>query len=720
VAVYLSLFTYAFAAYDSRWLFRLTAHHLDTRMFATVFGGGGEKLLSSKSAPPPRPKPPRPKSPAARDSSPLSIDRLTTAIDSSSIRSKLNAKLFGPGSPALPNGAPASNIGSMVEQTVLRWVPPKKSLVSFFSSKPLTNVRDELGVEYDSEDAVSEAAESDDEQLDENELAPQHSDPSSYAWAILRLALVKQLIFRLQQFLSLCGQESCDLAANAPRIDAIMKVLALWEISLAEDVRNVPGGCPPGFLPRSTVDVTATSGPSLHKYRTIIEPGNTPFETDDPTALPVRRLWAYLVRQEHLMEIFIRYIFSRKQPDKIESRNDQTAGVFGSALPEAYKIVQREQDPLVAFALSQTNRGWLVVSTGRELQEMDISSILDGNKLDWLYDTTELDIALSEMKKDPLKDNDDYQLLMEKDRKESAASFMTAFIVDRSRKALPKLLKRQVSGIRRIDAHPSLPYYVSGASDGSVRLWEWGIGQPLYTPRPASQYAKVTKVTFSANGNKFAAVDGDGLLCLWQVSHGMPIRKPFFNQKCHSKSAADVRFLGSASSLLVTAGYGSGEQNLALWDTLLPNNKAIIQTWSCHPEGASCVMYLPQQQTLISGGRHGEMCFWDLRMRQLRSSIKAFDNATVKTLVGDPNNEFFIAGSSDGDIKIWSQDATPQLVYALSGEHAARGGFSLRQVGGGNVQGVQQVFVDDQQRVFSCGADCSLKLRALPSILHSI
>lgn len=110
--------------------------------------------------------------------------------------------------------------------------------------------------------------------------------------------------------------------------------------------------------------------------------------------------------------------------------------------------------------------------------------------------------------------------------------------------------------------------------------------------------------------------------------------------------------MGSASSLLVTAGYGSGEQNLALWDTLLPQSKAIIQSWSCHPEGASCVMYIPQQQTLISGGRHGEMCFWDLRMRQLRSSIKAFDNATVKTLVGDPNNEFFVAGSSDGDIKV--------------------------------------------------------------------
>lgn len=39
---------------------------------------------------------------------------------------------------------------------------------------------------------------------------------------------------------------------------------------------------------------------------------------------------------------------------------------------------------------------------------------------------------------------------------------------------------------------------------------------------------QVTKVIFSANGNKLAAVDGDGLLSLWQASHGLPIRKPFF------------------------------------------------------------------------------------------------------------------------------------------------------------------------------------------------
>lgn len=51
-------------------------------------------------------------------------------------------------------------------------------------------------------------------------------------------------------------------------------------------------------------------------------------------------------------------------------------------------------------------------------------------------------------------------------------------------------------------------------------------------------------------------------------------------------------------------------------------------------------------------------------------------------------------------------------MVSLDGEHVARGGFSLRQVAS-TVQGVQQVYIDPEIRLFSCGADCSLKIRSL-------
>jgi WD40 repeat protein len=137
---------------------------------------------------------------------------------------------------------------------------------------------------------------------------------------------------------------------------------------------------------------------------------------------------------------------------------------------------------------------------------------------------------------------------------------------------------------------------VSGAGDGSVRLWEWGVGQPLSTPRAAGTYAKCTQVRFAGNGAQLAVTDGDGALCLWHTSaHSTAeLRRPFFvrvhvharaqthtyaqNYVCHSKGAVDVAFMGECCSLLATAGYGSADHNVALWDTLLPPHRSLVHS----------------------------------------------------------------------------------------------------------------------------------------------
>ncbi|VDK33172.1 unnamed protein product [Gongylonema pulchrum] len=279
----------------------------------------------------------------------------------------------------------------------------------------------------------------------------------------------------------------------------------------------------------------------MKKYSVLMEPKNTPFESVDPASLPVKRIWLYLVRQEHILPVFVRHIFA--------SCDQQ-----------------------------QTGSGLLAVSNTRELQEMDIGALLDDPEnvklSSWMFSRAELD------------DNDDYQLLIESGRQTATANFAYFF----------QVYKRQVNGIRRLDAHPTMPYYVSGSSDGSIRLWEWKVGQPLFTHRIAGQFAKVTKVLFSYNGSKFASVDSDGILCLWQATQGMQFKKPFFNQKCHSKLAADVRFLGATSSVLVTAGVSLADENIALWDTLMPQAKALIHSWTAHPEGATSVLYLSAHQ----------------------------------------------------------------------------------------------------------------------------
>lgn len=61
----------------------------------------------------------------------------------------------------------------------------------------------------------------------------------------------------------------------------------------------------------------------------------------------------------------------------------------------------------------------------------------------------------------------------------------------------------------------------------------------------------------------------------------------------------DVKFLGQTSSLLVTAGHSTGDQNIVIWDTLMPQSKCMVHSFVGHQDGANCVVYLANSQVRI-------------------------------------------------------------------------------------------------------------------------
>ncbi|UMM43904.1 hypothetical protein L5515_019209 [Caenorhabditis briggsae] len=707
LAISMSLFCFALSAYDSRWLYRLSVHEIDPHRFGQIFGGGGE----TKKASHPPARPPRPAAPTPKDS--------TVENNGEQIRSRLNLRILGN-----EKFSTASKDSLPSEQSYSKWVPPQMNIVQLFADKPnVSRQDDEDETMYDSDEEDKGTGYSDDE--DNEDECCENAAPSSFAWQLLRLALIQQQLYRVKQFLVLVGFDPRDIPTVAPRIDAVLQQLSNWIVQQHQTLKTFPGGIPNDLLPDMTIDTSDQHlAATMKKYAALVKKNNSPFESDDKKIQTIRRLWSFLVREDHLQEIFIKYIFS--QHSIMESAPEPVDAFFGidsnPILPEAFKIVQKDSEPIVAFACNQESPGLIVVSNGRELQEMDMSNVFKDqyDQTSWMWNRAELDMKNIHSKRDALRDNDDYQIFTDSNAHNAKhTNVLTPWIIDRSRRGLNKMIKRHIPGVRRIDSHPHAPFYVTGSSDGSIKVWKWGAKDTVYTARVAGQHAKVAKIAFSCNGNKFAAVDGDGMLCLWQASQATEQKKPFFSQRCHNKSAADVCFLGHSSSVLLTAGSSSLDYNLGLWDTLLPTNRALVHSWAAHPEGATCALYVPNQQTIFSGGRHGEICLWDIRQRQLRHTIKAFDQMhIVKTLATDSAQDLIVSGSSEGDIKIWSADANPQLMYNLPGEHTAKGGFSFRQVGQSSVQGVQQLFIDQNMRLFSCGADASLKFRTLPSIFN--
>uniref|UniRef100_A0A1I7WD23 FPL domain-containing protein n=1 Tax=Heterorhabditis bacteriophora TaxID=37862 RepID=A0A1I7WD23_HETBA len=387
VAITMSLFCFALASYDSRWLYRLAGHQIDPVQFSLIFGGGGEKKL--KAVPPARPPsnydfavsvirnygsilgPAAPRIKSISEASTVSSDG-TTISDGGVLRSKLHAKVFGADATVVIS--PSMQHSPVLEQTIMKWVPPQKNIVQFYADKPPIHTRQELGIDFDSDDESDSSIDSDadDERSvnlfslivileDQNRYMLlvicrcEQANPTSFAWQLMRLALIEQQIYRIRQFLMLAGFDISDIPGMAPRVEAVLRLLDGWAMQQRQYLYSCPGGFSADILPNMGLDLSdGHMGPTPKKYASLIEKDNTPFESDDSRAPPLKRLWAFLVREDHLQNLFIRYVFAvQGQQEHPSERNDTLAGIENQALPDAFKIIQKDNEPIVAFACNQ-------------------------------------------------------------------------------------------------------------------------------------------------------------------------------------------------------------------------------------------------------------------------------------------------------------------------------------------------------------------------------
>ncbi|PSN54280.1 DmX-like protein 2 [Blattella germanica] len=618
VASYMSLIVYALATCDSLILYRLAGQKFSNQTWAMLFGGGVKKLLkvaaSSNSGT-------QSQGSLERESSGGSEGGVWTTMTSlTKQRVRLNMKILGqftnqPGTPLMKEDKPTYR-----EQ----FISPEMSMVSYFLIKPQLPAEAAEGVDYDSADsAVSDL---DDEEEEEdvfegttssaNPKVPdrentEHSNPSSYSWCVMRLGIMKLVQQQLQEFLNVAGIEIQELPVCSPLIHGTLRVVSQWQDMLTEelDLRRPP---PADYIPGCfDIFIRAVFG----KRRSLSSMMETPSMTD-----------------------------GMKMPEDKGSDS-------GTSLPEPVRIIHKEQDSISAFCLNQVNVGLLALATPREVQEMDITLLLELPS--WLEDECEFDII--NLTKEP-------ELLP-----------ASSFLVIQTTADRP-MLAQAASTAQNYNSNPSSPQPGLGGQtgrgasvDGSVQMWEWGHVQAVSVPRPPGTFAKVTRVRFSEHGNKFGVADGDGNLSLWQVGLASNSSRPFFTYQCHNKVTSDFVFLGSCS-MVATAGHSSESKNVALWDSLLPQKKALITAFSCHDQGASSLVYAPQHQLLISAGKKGDVCIVDVRQRQLRHRFQAHEHP-IKCLAIDPGEEFFVTGSADGDIKFlqkhWpgSDPASCRLVF---------------------------------------------------------
>ncbi|KTF90007.1 hypothetical protein cypCar_00027819 [Cyprinus carpio] len=370
------------------------------------------------------------------------------------------------------------------------------------------------------------------------------------------------------------------------------------------------------------------------------------------------------------------------------------------------KIIHKESDIIMAFAINKANTNEIVLASTHDVQEVDVSTLLAAQPYTWIGEDFDKESRSS--------DDVDYRSSHTNIAQASASPFAPQQMAASS--SMPWLgsgqtsmgasviMKRNLNNVKRMTSHPIYQYYMTGAQDGSVRMFEWNRPQQLICFRQAGN-ARVTRLYFNSQGNKCGVADGEGFLSLWQVNQTSSNPKPYLSWQCHSKSCGDFTFITS-SSLIATAGQSNDGRNVCLWDTLVSPSNSLIHAFQCHENGATVLQYAPKQQLIITGGRKGFVCIFDIRQRQLLHTFQAHDSA-IKALAMDSAEDFFVTGSAEGNMKVWKL-AGHGLMHSFSTEHAKQSIF--RNIGAG----VMQIEACPGNRIFTCGADGTLKMRVLP------
>lgn len=439
VASFMSLLVYALSTCDCHILYRLAGQKFTDSTWALLYGGGIKKLLRKATS----------HVQAAQQMVQQQLQQgvstdveegtgtmWNTVTSITKHRVKLNMKLLG------QFGGQQSSSNMKEDKPTYReqFVPPDMSMVSYFLTKPLLN-GEKYEDDYDSADsAVSDLDDDeDDEDVFNDPLSndpkklqaalaikkhkkenTEHLNPNSLSWCILRLAIVKHSQNQLHSFINVAGLELQELPVSSPLIHGTLRTLVLWEDLLKDELEG-RGPASADFIPGCFVE-DDIKGPSINKYRTLLEKNNTPFSPNAASAGPCRRLWSFMVRQEICQEVFIRAIFGKRKTFTFESStsagsNQPTAvnvpSVSNSVVDfsqhsdvnitvtvnkeqndhqfmEPVRIIHKDQEAISAFCINHINNGTMALSTPKELQEIDISLLLESPN--WLEDECEFDI----------------------------------------------------------------------------------------------------------------------------------------------------------------------------------------------------------------------------------------------------------------------------------------------------------------------------------------
>lgn len=210
--------------------------------------------------------------------------------------------------------------------------------------------------------------------------------------------------------------------------------------------------------------------------------------------------------------------------------------------------------------------------------------------------------------------------------------------------------------IWRIAFSPDGKTIASGNEDGTVILWDAGIGKPIGQPF-VGHTGKVLSVAFSLDGQILASGSWDNTIILWNPTTGQPIGQPLSHEDGVDAIAfsPDGKILAAASSNKHDLIYAS---SVILWD--VATGQPIGQPLQ-HEGLVTSIAFSPNGKVLATGSYtndlqrfHSSAFLWDVAtgqpLGQPLTDPAAADNQTVAF---SPDGKILVSLGGGGTINSW-------------------------------------------------------------------
>ena len=203
-------------------------------------------------------------------------------------------------------------------------------------------------------------------------------------------------------------------------------------------------------------------------------------------------------------------------------------------------------------------------------------------------------------------------------------------------------------------------FIVSGADDGTVRIWDTRTGEEMMSPlRSGTNDDRILSVAVTSNGDRVASTSYDGHdICVWNLLAGNIAPQRLIGHSAGVWSVAfspDDSFLASASR----------DTTVRLWKVATGQQLAVLRG---HTDEVDVVAFAPDGELLASGSSDNTIRLWygttgePARMHLIRHSV------SIISVCFAPEGTKLAAGCGDGTIRLWDPQ-TGREIAAIDNCH---------------------------------------------------